>query len=153
MTKKKKLALVSFLSISVLICCFYGWNILKDKQETIININKIKDIEFSVTENNVDMDTPFTIRMNLGKMKQYDHIYAMQDKNVIYIAFSETISVSFSEKQTITDSLSSLMNPSKEYQIEKIYLVSGSNIFDENGGVDPKRYKESKLVWEKGGIQ
>lgn len=152
MSRKKKLCLFSFLFISALIFCFYGWNILKDEKEAIIDINKIEQIEFSAPENSINQRTSFTCKISLGKMKQYDHVYALQDKNIIYIALSQTISLNFSENQTITDSFSSLMNSSKDYEIEKIYLVSGSTIFDENNGVNPKKYMKNKLVWKKGGI-
>jgi hypothetical protein len=152
LSRKKKLYLFSFLFISALIFCFYGWNILKDKQETIVDINKIEQIEFSAPENSINQGTSFTCKLSLGKMKQYDHVYAWQEKNSIYIAFSQTISLSFSENQTITDSFSTLMNSSKDDEIEKIYLVSGSTIFDENNGVNPKKYTKNKLVWKKGGI-
>lgn len=122
---KKKVIFLIVIIFMVLIGLFYGWNILKDRQEKIIDIENIIQTELSLNDDKVTTDTNIDLKIFLGKFKQFDHIYIMQNKKTIYIALSETVSISFKEVQKTTESFSGVMNYSEDVEIEEIYIVSG----------------------------
>lgn len=141
---KKK---VLFLGIIFLlaITSFYGWNILKDNQEKVIDIGKINNVKLTLKDNKITPASTINAILTLDKFKQFDHVYIIQNKNSIYIALSETMSFVSKKKQKVSESFSSTMNYSDDFDIEEIYIVSGPEIL--SGGANPEKYDHKKLVW------
>lgn len=141
---KRKIIFFGVMSI-LSIVLFYGWNTLKDRQEKVISIEKIKDVQLTLTNNKLTLNSNVEALLKLDKFKQFDHSYIIQNKETIYIALSETISMTSKENTKVKESFASTMNYSDDFEIKKVYIVSGSEIL--LGGADPEKYDQKKLVW------
>lgn len=141
----KKKSLFLGLVFLLAIVSFYGWNILKDKQEKVIDIEKITNVKLTLKNNKITPTSNIEVLLELDKFKQFDHFYIIQNKEIVYIALSETISMTSKEKITVNESFSSTMNYSDDFEIKEVYIVSGSEIL--SGGANPEKYDHKKLVW------
>lgn len=148
--KKWIIRIIFFLVIIVFL--YIGGRVYQDTTREIMDVDKLKDINVANEENANKPPSNLVLEgtTDLGYFEKISSISALKKEGIIYVYINTVKGISLSNK--FSQSLENVLVNYDSSEVEKIVLISGSEITVKNSGegnvdsIEVDNYSKKKLI-------